>query len=94
MGEMVNEIYDCDMIIVQAPYGHGLYSMTYPVREEMKCPAWMVADPPDETVWKEINWQLDHTHEKNASLRNRRSAWDRRGTRLLFWRAKRSCGEI
>ncbi len=68
MGEMVNEIYDCDMIIVQAPYGHGLYSMTYPVREEKKCPAWMVADPPDETVWKEINWQLDHTHEKNRQL--------------------------
>ena len=65
MGEMVNEVYDCDMIIVQAPYGHGLYSMTYPVREDKRCPVWMVADPPDAHVWKEINFQLDNLPEKN-----------------------------
>ena len=50
---------NCDMIIVEAPYGHGLYSMTYPVDKDKRCPVWMVADPPNETVWKEINWQLD-----------------------------------
>ena len=65
MGEMVNEVYDCDMMIVQAPYGHGLYSMTYPVREDKRCPVWMVADPPDAHVWKEINFQLDNLPEKN-----------------------------
>ena len=55
LGGMSNGIIDCDMIIVEAPYGHGLYSMTYPVGERKTCPVWMVTDPPDEFVWKEIN---------------------------------------
>ena len=59
LSQMVHGIYDCDMNIVEAPYGHGLYGLTYPVREGKDCPAWLVDDPPDAVVWTEINLQLD-----------------------------------
>lgn len=67
LAQMGNSLYDCDMVIVEAPYGHGLYSMTYPVRAKKNCPAWMVADPPDNYVWKEINRQLDNIREKKKA---------------------------
>lgn len=62
---------DCDMMIVEAPYGHGLYGMTYPVGERKTCPVWMVADPPDEFVWKEINWQLSEVPAKRREARKK-----------------------
>lgn len=71
LGGMANGIIDCDMIIVEAPYGHGLYSMTYPVGERKTCPVWMVADPPDEFVWKEINWQLSEVPAKRREARKK-----------------------
>jgi len=71
MAEMLNKVCDCDMIVVEAPYGQGLYSLTYTVERGKTCPAWMVSDPPSETVWKEINWQLDTrlARKKNPSSR-------------------------
>jgi len=54
---------DIDMIVVEAPYGQGLYSLTYKMEHKKTCPAWMVADPPSDVVWKEINWQLDRRLE-------------------------------
>lgn len=71
LGGMANGIIDCDMIIVEAPYGHGLYGMTYPVGERKTCPVWMVADPPDEFVWKEINWQLSEVPAKRQAAREK-----------------------
>ena len=71
LGGMANGFIDCDMIIVEAPYGHGLYSMTYPVGERKTCPVWMVADPPDEFVWKEINWQLSEVPAKRREARRK-----------------------
>lgn len=65
------ERFGCDMIIVEAPYGHGLYSMTYPVGEHKTCPVWMVEDPPDEVIWKEINYQLDEVPEKRKKAHER-----------------------
>lgn len=65
------ERIDCDMILVQAPYGHGLYSMTYPVGKHESCPVWMVADPPREEIWQEINRQLDEVPEKRKAARER-----------------------
>lgn len=62
---------DCDMMIVEAPYGHGLYGLTYPVGERKTCPVWMVADPPDEFVWKEINWQLSEVPAKRREARRK-----------------------
>ena len=78
LGGMANGIIDSDMIIVEAPYGHGLYSMTYPVGERKTCPVWMVADPPDEFVWKEpesvklvdkccLNGKAAMAHEMNRT---------------------------
>lgn len=63
--------YDCDMMIVQAPYGHGLYGLTYPVGEDKTCPVWMVADPPDEVIWKEISLQLDEVPGKRKKAHER-----------------------
>ena len=71
LGGMSNGFIDSDMIIVEAPYGHGLYSMTYPVGERKTCPVWMVADPPDEFVWKEINWQLSEVPAKRREARKK-----------------------
>ena len=65
------ERFGCDMIIVEAPYGHGLYSMTYPVGEHKTCPVWMVDDPPDEVIWKEINYQLDEVPGKRKKAHER-----------------------
>ena len=63
--------YDCDMMIVQAPYGHGLYGLTYPVGKDKTCPVWMVADPPDEVIWKEISLQLDEVPGKKKKAHER-----------------------
>lgn len=63
--------YDCDMIIVEAPYGHGLYGLTYPVGKDKTCPVWMVADPPDEVIWKEINYQLGEVPAKRKAAREK-----------------------
>ncbi len=63
--------YDCDMMIVEAPYGHGLYGLTYPVGEAKTCPVWMVDDPPDEVIWKEINLQLGEVPAKRKAARER-----------------------
>ena len=65
------ERFGCDMIIVEAPYGHGLYSMTYPVGNDKTCPVWMVDDPPDEVIWKEINYQLDEVPAKRKAAREK-----------------------
>lgn len=62
---------DCDMMIVQAPYGHGLYGLTYPVRKDESCPVWMVADPPDEVIWKEISLQLDRLPAEKKEARKK-----------------------
>ena len=37
LGGMANGIIDCDMIIVEAPYGHGLYGLTYPMGKRKTC---------------------------------------------------------
>ena len=66
-----NEIIDCDMIIVEAPCGQGLYGMTYPIAEHKNCPVWMTSDPPDEIVWKEINRQLDEAPAIRRKARER-----------------------
>ena len=63
--------YDCDMIIVEAPYGHGLYGLTYPVGKHKTCPVWMVADPPDAAIWKEISFQLSEVPELRKRARDR-----------------------
>ena len=63
--------YDCDMIIVQAPYGHGLYGMTYPVGKDKTCPVWMIADPPDKVIWTEINVQFDEVPELRKKAREK-----------------------
>lgn len=60
-----------DMMIVEAPYGHGLHGMTCPVGEHKTCPVWMVADPPDEIVWQEINRQLEEVPAKRKAARDR-----------------------
>ena len=60
-----------DMMIVEAPYGHGLHGMTCPVGEHKTCPVWMVADPPDEIVWQEINRQLGEVPAKRKAARDR-----------------------
>ena len=65
------ELFGCDMIIVEAPYGHGLYSLTYPVGEHKTCPVWMVEDPPDEVIWKEINYQLGEVPAQRKAARER-----------------------
>ena len=62
---------DCDMMIVEAPYGHGLYGLTYPVGAHKTCPVWMVADPPDESIWNEINRQLGEVPAKRKAARDR-----------------------
>ena len=46
-----NGAIDCDLMIVEAPYGHGLHSMTCQVGEHKTCPLWLVNDPPDEAIW-------------------------------------------
>ena len=60
-----------DMMIVEAPYGHGLHGMTCPVGEHKTCPVWMVADPPDESIWNEINHQLGEVPAKRKAARDR-----------------------
>ena len=71
LASMARGDYDCDMIIVQAPYGHGLYGLTYPVGKHKTCPVWMVADPPDAAIWKEINYQLGEVPRKRQEARER-----------------------
>ena len=71
LAAMARGDYDCDMIIVEAPYGHGLYGLTYPVGKHKTCPVWMVDDPPDEVVWKEINFQLAGVPIKRKEARDR-----------------------
>lgn len=52
---MFNGKTGCDLMIVEAPYGHGLHSMTCQVGEHKTCPLWLVNDPPDEAIWYKIN---------------------------------------
>ena len=66
-----NEAIDCDMIIVEAPNGHGLYGLTYPLGERKTCPVWMVADPPDDSIWNEINRQLGDVPAKRQAAREK-----------------------
>lgn len=66
-----NEAIDCDMIIVEAPNGHGLYGLTYPLGECKTCPVWMVADSPDDSIWNEINRQLGDVPAKRWKERDR-----------------------
>lgn len=60
-----------DMMIVEAPYGHGLHGITCPVGENKTCPVWMVADPPDKVIWQEINRQLGEVPAKRKAARDR-----------------------
>ena len=53
-----------DMVIVEAPYGRGLHSMTCPVGENKTCPVWLVDDPPNDAIWYKINLQLDEVPAK------------------------------
>lgn len=70
LGGMANGIIDCDMIIVEAPYGHGLYGLTYPMGKRKTCLVWMVADPPHEAIWNEINRQLGEAPAKRQAERD------------------------
>lgn len=65
-----NGAIDCDMIIVKAPNGHGLYGLTYPMGKRKTCPVWMVADPPHEAIWNEINRQLGEAPAKRQAERD------------------------
>ena len=65
-----NGVIDCDMIIVKAPNGHGLYGLTYPMGKRKTCPVWMVADPPHEAIWNEINRQLGEAPAKRQAERD------------------------
>jgi len=62
---------DCDMIIVEAPYGYLLYCMTYSIGEHKTCPVWLVVDPPDEAIWHKINRQLEEVPAKREKARER-----------------------
>ena len=65
-----NGAIDCDMMIVEAPNGHGLYGLTYPMGKRKTCPVWMVADPPHEAIWNEINRQLGEAPAKRQAERD------------------------
>lgn len=60
-----------DMVIVEAPYGHGLHSMTCPVGENKTCPVWLVDDPPNEAIWNEIDRQLGDVPAKRQAAREK-----------------------
>lgn len=64
---MFNGKTGCDLMIVEAPYGHGLHSMTCQVGEHKTCPLWLVNDPPDEAIWYKINLQLDEVPAKRKA---------------------------
>lgn len=67
---MFNGKTGCDLMIVEAPNGHGLYGLTYPMGKRKTCPVWMVADPPHEAIWNEINRQLGEAPAKRQAERD------------------------
>ena len=72
---LTNDVYDCDMLIVASSYGHNVCGLTCPVKHKT-CPAWLVNDPPDEVIWKEISLQLDEVPGKRKKAHERAIAME------------------